>query len=106
MAIERFDTAAGPSLFRIGRFPEDSIQQMFRNQGILLEVPVTTTGVNTIQHGLGRVPRGCRIINSELPAGTGTDCKIWREVGDDAWSVRALTIRCSVADARLLLEVF
>lgn len=73
---------------------------------VVCETGSTPGGVTVIRHGLGRVPRGMRIVNSSLPAGTGQACGWWREAGDADWGPVELTARFDVAGGTLLVEVF
>lgn len=56
----------------------------------------------TLRHDLGRVPRGMRIINA-----VASDAPGWYRLATDPdWTKTELSFRCTVASARLMLEVF
>jgi len=69
--------------------------------------------VNTIHHGLGRIPRGLRIVNVALPSGSAPASPGWyrKDSGnpatdDDPWTTTDMDIRFSHANLRVLVEVF
>lgn len=101
--IERFFTG---SRQRKALSIEADVTEMFRLQPVYVQLDLTTTAAQTIRHGLGRVPVGIRVVNMAVPAGTGDDVRWYREKGDDPWTDELLIVRWSVADARVLLEVF
>ncbi len=104
MAIERFDNLTGARLRRSNTIDTD-VEQIYRMQPVLVE-HTTIAGVNTIRHGLGRVPVGMKIVNMDVPSGTGAPCHWYRETGDTAWTNAELSARFSVTASRLLLEVW
>lgn len=82
---------------------------------VLIEIEDTGTAdsVNTLHHGLGRVPRGCRIVNVALPSASAPASPGWyrKETGsdstdDDPWTDTDMDIRFSHNNLRVLLEVF
>ncbi len=54
-----------------------------------------------VAHGLGRVPRGVRLVNQ----GTSGVTNWYRDVGDVDWTYREIVVRFDVANAHVLLEL-
>lgn len=71
-------------------------------------IEITDTGaagnLNSLDHNLGRVPRGVRIVNSVLSS--IQDNTAFRLDTDDAWTDRHIGVRFTADNARVLLEVF
>lgn len=83
--------------------PEDAV----RLQSCFIEVEDTNTVASeplVINHSLGRIPRGIRIVNMALAF--GAECKWWRYDFDPAWTDRVIYIRLNASGGRVLLEVF
>ena len=59
----------------------------------------------TLRHDLGRVPRGMRIINLVTPFYPG-EIGWYRVDPHDTWDKRDMRIRFTMANARVLLEIF
>lgn len=95
MAIERWNTLP------LAAYSSD----LLRAQAQFLEIVDTgaADSVNTILHGLGRVPRGVRLINQVLGA-SGVNFP-YRLATDDAWTDRKIAIRFPEANAHVLLEI-
>jgi hypothetical protein len=69
--------------------------------------------VNAVRHGLGRVPRGVRLVQVVIGPGAGpVAVNFYREdsgvqmADDDAWTETQIALRFSHANVRVLLEVF
>lgn len=109
----------------VGRFAIDTIKlanntpdlQMIQEYLVPTLYEINDTGVadtlNTIRHGLNRIPRGVRIINVALPAADAPAAVGWyrkdnggRELTDDVWDITDLRIRFSHDNLRVLLEIF
>lgn len=58
----------------------------------------------TTAHGLGRIPLGYRVVDTEL-ASAG-DVSVFRLTADTDWTVRELYLRIRPANSRVLLEVY
>jgi len=103
MSIERWDTQQA---WHATNDPVRDLWEMDRLQPLYVEIADTgaANGLNTVRHGMGRVPRGVRIVNAVL--GASGDISWHRLTTDDAWTDQALTLRFSAANARVLLEVF
>lgn len=61
--------------------------------------------VMRIRHGLGCVPRGVRVINAVVPAGTGGPLGWYREEGDGDWTREEVVLRWTVSGAAVVLEI-
>lgn len=74
----------------------------------LVEVPDTGVAdeVQTIRHGLGRVPKGIVIVNMSVPDASGVPVHWYREYSDPAWTSKQISVRFTVAGASVLLGVF
>jgi len=81
-------------------------KRQYEAQGQLVEIEDTGTAdsLNTIRHGLGRLPRGVRIVNAVVAA--GADVCWYRLTTDDDWTESVLTLRFRSANTRVLLEIF
>lgn len=73
------------------------------------EVVVEDTGaadtVVALAHGLRRIPRGVTIVNQVTAPGDGA-VGWYRESTDDAWTMRVLTLRFTVANAAVRLWIW
>lgn len=103
--MERFRAGRGFELLEVPRVDWarlDSIAPIY--------VEVTDTGtaaaVLSIRHGLGRLPRGMKIVNQEVASGLGAHVDWFRETGDADWDATFLTARFTQNNAHVLLEVF
>ena len=76
-----------------------------RSQRIEIADTGTATTVNTVNHALGRVPVGARILNQVTTAGIGPT-HWYRETGDAEWTATQIYLRFDQSNARILLEVF
>lgn len=75
---------------------------------VYIEIDDTGTAgsVNTVRHGLGRIPRKCVVVRAEIASGSGpASVTVYQETGDADWTLRELTVRCSVANAHVVLEI-
>lgn len=60
--------------------------------------------LNTVRHGLGRIPRRVTVVNSAVPAPGGAPG--WYRFDTDAeWTATEITLRFDAANARVLLEI-
>lgn len=76
---------------------------------VLIEIADTDTAgtVNTIRHGLGRIPRGVRIARCVVAAGAGPTVGLaYQEANDENWTATTLNVRFADDNMRVLLEVF
>jgi len=87
----------------VGR--RDGFQNLVDLQPIYHEIEDTGSAdsVNTVRHGLGRVPRSVDIVNCEL-ASAG-DLTWYRLTTDTDWDTVELGLRFRVANARVLLRI-
>lgn len=86
--------------------PIRDLREQDRLQPIYVEIADTgaANALNTVRHGMGRIPRGVRIVNAVL--GASGSLSFHRLDTDDAWTDQVLTLRFDAANARVLLEVF
>lgn len=93
-------------LWRATDQPVHDLRELERVQPVYVGIEDTgsANSVNTVRHGLGRVPRGVRIVNAVL--GSSGDISWHRLTTDDAWTKEVITLRFSAANAQVLLEVF
>lgn len=59
-----------------------------------------------IAHNLGRIPRGCLVVNNICPSTPAGPVSWYREDGDSAWTEREIFVRFWEANLRVMLEVF
>ena len=76
---------------------------------VLIEIADTGTAgtVNTIRHGLGRIPRGIRVVRCVVATGAGpASAMAYQEADDDNWTTTTMNTRFSEDNLRVLVEVF
>lgn len=101
--MERWDTRNSWAATGDARRDLESLQSVL---GGLIEIPDTGSADAqvVVRHGLGRVPRGLRIVNAVVPS-PGYVC--WYRIDpDDVWDEREIRLRFRAANARVLLEIF
>ena len=104
MTVERF--LSHKTWNRTGYVAMD-MRVVHDTQPVFLEIVDTdvSTTLNTVAHGLGRIPRGVRLVNMALQNDRQPVC--WYRLDTDpAWTERELTLRFMMDNARVLLEVF
>lgn len=106
MSVARFSTET-PEFIPDG---SQNTRTLIALQAVRIEVADTGAAgsVNTIHHGLGRLPIGYRLIRVELPAGAGTTQTIGTPYAaqNDAWNLTDIELRFGTANLHVLLEIF
>ena len=103
MTVERWHTDA---MWRRTEDPVRDLRELERLRPVYVEIADTgdANSLHTLRHGLGRVPRGVRIVN--VAVGASGDVSWHRLDTDAAWTNEELSLRISAGNARVLLEVF
>jgi hypothetical protein len=72
---------------------------------LVVEDVGTADAVMSFRHSLGRVPVGLVVVNQVVPS--GTDPVAWYRVeGDDAWTAEVVTVRWTVSNASVVVQIW
>lgn len=107
MAIERWVAQGRLIFYPVGGIGDENFRNLARwlPQEVVVEDVGAADTAMTIEHGLGRVPRGMVVVNQVVPS--GTEPVAWyRVAGDDAWTARAVVVRWTVANAGVVVRVW
>lgn len=95
------------ALYPVTGATQMNFEVLDRGRGLYVVVEDTSAADTpvAVEHRLGRIPRGMVVVNQVVPS--GTDPVAWYRVAGDAdWTPVDVTVRWTVANARVKVWLF